>query len=114
MRKLGCLALLAALASGSSALSMSYGLVPLADGTSAIVAEGVIRGHEAARFITAMKVARARDALPLTLLISSPGGNLKSALELGQVVRALRMQTVVGSVTQVSDGPRALAAGDCH
>jgi hypothetical protein len=114
MRKLGCLAFLAALATASSAYSMSYALLPLADGSSAVAADGTIGGSEAIRFLSAMKRAQARGALPRMLIITSPGGSLKSALELGRVVRGLRMKTVVGSVSQNRDGRLTLTAGGCH
>jgi hypothetical protein len=114
MRKLTCLAFLAALAAAGSVHAMSYGLLPLADGSSAIVARGVIGVNETARFVTAMGVAQAHGAMPRTLIISSGGGSLKNALEVGRVVRQLRMHAVVASVAQDADGQRSLTPGECH
>ena len=114
MRTLACLTVFSALASVSSAQAMSYGLLPFQDGSSAIVAQGQIGRDEAVRFLAAMQVAQERGAMPSMLIISSPGGNLGSALKLGQVLRQLRMRTLVGSVAQDADGQRALTAGGCH
>ncbi len=114
MRTLACLTVLSALATAGSAHAMSYGLLPFQDGSSAIVAQGQIGGDEAVRFLAAMQAAQERGAMPRMLIISSPGGNLASALKLGQALRQLRMRTVVGSVAQDSDGQRALTAGGCH
>jgi hypothetical protein len=114
MRKLACLALLTALLSGSDAGAMTYGLLPFEDGSAALVARGQIGRDEAERFAAALQAAQARGVVPRTLLISSPGGNLGSALVLGQTLRRLGMQTVVGSVAQAPDGQRALTAGGCH
>ncbi|HEX2553434.1 MAG TPA: hypothetical protein VHL98_07025 [Microvirga sp.] len=114
MRRLIGLVLLSALVSGTQAGAMSYGLLPFEDGSAALVAQGQIGRDEAERFAAALQAARARGAVPRTLLISSPGGHLDSALELGQALRRLGMQTVVGSVAQAPDGQRGLAAGGCH
>jgi hypothetical protein len=114
MRLLAGFMVFSALAATSSAHAMSYGLLPFQDGSSAIVAQGQIGGDEAVRFLAAMQVAQERGAMPRMLIISSPGGNLGSALKLGQALRQLRMRTVVGSVAQDESGQRALTAGGCH
>jgi hypothetical protein len=114
MRKPACLAILSLLLAAPEAGAMSYGLLPFEDGSAALVAQGQIGRDESARFAAALQAAQARGVVPRTLLISSPGGNLGSALELGQALRRLGMQTVVGSVGQAPDGQRALTAGGCH
>ncbi len=114
MRKLAYLTLLSALLAGGNAHAMSYGLVPFQDGSAAILAQGQIGLDENARFLAAMQVAQERGATPRTLIISSPGGVLESALELGQTLRQLGMRTVVGTIAQAPDGQRALTAGGCH
>jgi hypothetical protein len=114
MRKPACLALLALLLAAPEAGAMSYGLLPFEDGSAALVAQGQIGRDESARFAAALRAAQARGVVPRTLLISSPGGNLGSALQLGQALRRLGMQTMVGSVAQAPDGQRALTGGGCH
>ncbi len=114
MRKLASLVLLTALVTGGSANAMSYGLVPFQDGSTAILAQGQISRDEHSRFLAAMQAAQARGASPRTLIISSPGGVLESALEMGVTLRQLGMQTIVGSLAQAPDGQRALVAGGCH
>lgn len=93
---------------------MTYGLVPFQDGSAAVVARGRIEGNEAARLVSVVQEARAQGVVPRTLLISSPGGNLASALDLGQVLRQLGMRTAVGSVVQDGYGQRAVTSGNCH
>jgi hypothetical protein len=114
MRTLASFVLLAALAMGSDANAMSYGLVPFQDGSTAVLAQGQIGREEHARFLAAMQAAQARGASPRTLIISSQGGVLESALEMGVTLRQLGMQTIVGSLAQAPDGQRALVAGGCH
>ncbi len=114
MQKPASLALLAALVTGSAANAMSYGLVPFQDGSTAILAQGQIGRDEHSRFLSALQTAQARGAAPRTLIISSPGGVLESALEMGVTLRQLGMETVVGSLAQAPDGQRALVAGGCH
>ncbi len=114
MRKLAYLAALSSLLMVGSADAMTYGLVPFQDGSAAVVARGQIEGNEAARLLSIVQGARARGVMPHTLVISSPGGNLDSALHLGQMLRQLGMQTAVGSIVQGSYGQRAITAGGCH
>lgn len=114
MWKLASFALLSALVTGGNAHAMSYGLVPFQDGSTAILAQGQIGRDEHSRFLSALQIAQERGAAPRTLIISSPGGVLESALALGVTVRRLGMETVVGSVAQTPDGQRALTAGGCH
>ncbi len=114
MRRLAYFAFISALATGGGAEAMTYGLVPFQDGTAAIVARGQIGGDETARFLSAVQAAQASGVMPRTLIISSPGGNLETALDLGRTLRQLDMRTVVGSVAQEPDGRRMLTAGGCH
>jgi hypothetical protein len=93
---------------------MTYGLVPFQDGSATVVARGKIEGNEAGRLLSLVQQAQAQGVVPRTLMISSPGGNLASALALGQTLRQLGMQTTVGSVVQDANGQRALTAGSCH
>jgi hypothetical protein len=114
MRKLAFLSALCALMSGSGAQAMSYGLVPFQDGTTAIVARGAIDGNESARLLSFLEEASASGGVPRTLVISSPGGNMVSALRLGLTLRQLGIRTVVGSIGQDAFGQSSLGAGQCH
>src|SRR5687767_9198153 len=114
MRKLALLSALCALVSGGGAHAMSYGLVPFQDGSTAVVARGTIDGNESMRLLSFLGEASAGGGVPRTLVISSPGGNMVSALRLGITLRQLGIRTVVGSIAQDAYGQRSLGAGQCH
>jgi hypothetical protein len=114
MRKLALLSALFALVSGGGAQAMSYGLVPFQDGSTAIVARGAIDGNESARLLSFLEEASSSGRAPRTLVISSPGGNMVSALRLGLTLRQLGIRMVVGSIAQDAFGQRSLGAGQCH
>jgi hypothetical protein len=114
MRTLVYLAALSSLVLASGASAMTYTLVPFQDGSATIVARGKIEGNEVGRLVSLVQQAQARGVMPRTLMISSPGGNLASALHLGQALRQLGLQTTVGSVTHDAYGQRALTSGSCH
>jgi hypothetical protein len=113
MRILASAALLSALTVGS-AHAMTYSLVPLQNGGAAILAQGRIEGDESGRLIAALQSAQARGVMPRTLVISSPGGVLESALDLGQTLRQAGMQTTVGALAQDAYGRVDIAGGNCH
>ena len=114
MRKLALLSALCAFVSGGAVQAMSYDLVPFRDGSTAVVARGAIDGNESARLLAFLAEAAASGGVPRTLVISSPGGNMVSALRLGLTLRQLGIRTVVGSIVQDAIGQRSLAAGQCH
>jgi hypothetical protein len=87
---------------------MSYGLVPFQDGSTAIVAQGPIDGGETRRLLAFLQEVPA-GAAPRTLIISSPGGNMVGAINLGLTLRQIGVRTVVGSVAPTGIGP-----GRCH
>lgn len=105
-------AALLAITSVSDAAAMSYGLISLPDGSNAIVAQGRIEGNETGRLLSIMQ-ANAGGATPRTLILSSPGGNMVSALHLGEAVRRLGLRTSVGSISVNSAGQPVLTRGAC-
>jgi hypothetical protein len=107
------MALLSVFAAGS-AQAMTYSLVPLQNGGAAILAQGRIEGNESGRLLSALQSAQARGAMPRTLVISSPGGDLESALDLGQTLRQVGMQTTVGNLAQDGYGQVQITGGSCH
>ena len=113
MRILATMALLSVFAAGS-AQAMTYSLVPLQNGGAAILAQGRIEGNESGRLLSALQSAQARGAMPRTLVISSPGGDLESALDLGQTLRQVGMQTTVGNLAQDGYGQVQITGGNCH
>jgi hypothetical protein len=114
MRTFAFIAFLSAAVVSSHANAMTYGLVPLQDGSAALVAQGQIGGNETSRFLSALQAAQARGTMPQRLIISSPGGNLEGALDLGQAVRQFGLRTLVGSVAQGANGQMLLTSGSCH
>jgi hypothetical protein len=96
----------------SEAAAMSYGLVTLGDGRPVIVAQGRIEGNEAARLLALMQ-ANSAGGMPRTLFVSSPGGNMVSALHLGQTIRQLGLQTSVGWIAINSFGQPVITSGVC-
>src|SRR3954470_10214329 len=96
MRTLPYWTLLCVLMSGGTAQAMTYGLAALSNGSTALVAEGRIHRGEATRLLSVLQQGR---GMPSTLVISSPGGELVGALALGETLRRLGIQTVVGSIT---------------
>jgi hypothetical protein len=98
-------------ASHGDANAMRYGLVSLPDGSTAIMAAGRIERNEAGRLLSALRIASA--SAPRTLILSSPGGNLEGALQAGEAVRRLGLQTSVGGLTVNSSGQRELTRGVC-
>ena len=95
----------------TDAKAMSYGLVMLADGRPVIVARGRIEGNEAARLLAVMQASV--GGMPQTLCVSSPGGNVVSALHLGQAVRQLGLRTSVGRIAINSFGQPVITSGVC-
>lgn len=104
-------ALLASTAVGD-AMAMSYGLITLGDGSPAVVAQGRIEGNEAARLLTLIQ-ANSAKGMPRTLFVSSPGGNMVSALHLGETVRRLGLRTSVGRIAVNSFGQPVVTSGVC-
>jgi hypothetical protein len=94
------------------ARAMSYGLITLGDGRPAIVAQGRIEGNEAARLLTLIQ-ANPTGGMPRTLFVSSPGGNMVSALHLGETVRRLGLRTSVGRIAVNSLGQPVVTSGVC-
>ena len=95
----------------TDARAMSYGLITLADGSPAIVAQGRIEGNETARLLAVIQASSA--GMPRTLFVSSPGGNMASALHLGQTVRQLGLRTSVGRIAINSSGQPVVTSGVC-
>jgi hypothetical protein len=112
MRKLISYVALFIIANCSGAAAMSYGLVSLHDGSTAVVAQGRIEGNEASRLLAFMQ-ANAAGGLPRTLYLSSPGGNMGSALHLGATVRQLGLRTSVGRIAVNSAGQPVITSGVC-
>jgi hypothetical protein len=96
----------------SDARAMSYGLITLGNGSPAIVAQGRIEGNEAARLLALIQ-ANSAGGTPRTLFVSSPGGNMVSALHLGQTVRQLGLRTSVGRIAVNSFGQPVVTSGVC-
>lgn len=113
MRKLICLATFVGSLASAPASAMTYALVPYQNGP-ALLADGHIGASEASRLLAAVGQAHALGVRPTTLIISSPGGNLGGALDLGVVVRQLGMRTVVGSLARDASGQLAFGPGGCH
>jgi len=111
LRNFALLTSFCALLGSAPAHAMSYRVPPFQDGTTAILAQGRIEGSESAQFLAAFQSA---GATARTLIISSPGGDMVSALELGQTLRQVGVQTMVGSLGQNAYGQPALSAGGCH
>ena len=112
MRKLISLAALIVIASWGDATAMSYGAISLQDGSTAIVAQGRIQGNETERLLSFLQ-ATSNGSVPRTLILSSPGGNMVSALHLGQTVRRLGLRTSVGAIRIDSFGQPVLTSGLC-
>jgi hypothetical protein len=112
MRKLISYAALLITASCGQAAAMSYGLISLPDGSTAIVARGQIQGDETGRLLAFLQ-ATSGGSVPRTLILSSPGGNMVSALHLGETVRRLGLRTTVGSIAVNSHGQPVLTSGLC-
>jgi hypothetical protein len=112
MRKLFYFASLLTVMGCSEASAMAYGLISMPDGSTAVIARGFIQRNETARLLSFLRLASA-SGMPRTLIISSPGGNLVSAVHLGETVRRLGLQTSVGYVTVNSSGERVLTSGLC-
>lgn len=101
-----------ALLGGSGAEAMTYARVPFHDGSEAIVAQGRIEGNETARLLSVLQSGS--GATPRTLIISSSGGDMVSAIDLGQSLRRFGIRTVVGSIAEDGYGRRVLGGGSCH
>jgi hypothetical protein len=112
LRELVFSAMACALLSGGGAEAMTYGRIPFQDGSEAIVARGRIEGNETARLLAALQSGS--GAIPRTLIISSGGGDMMSALDLGQSLRQYGIRTVVGSIAENRYGQRVLGGGNCH
>ena len=86
----------------SHASAMSYRVVSLDDGRcrgqcpQAIAAEGTIQVDEVERLAAFVQSA---GAIPATIVLHSPGGNLAGALKLGYGLRRLGVRTVVAGVS---------------
>jgi hypothetical protein len=112
MRKLISYAALLLITVCADARAMSYGLVSFPDGSAGIVAQGRIEGNEAGRLLAFMQ-ANSTGGTPRTLYLSSPGGNMVSALHLGQTVRQLGLRTSVGRIAVNSSGQPVITSGVC-
>jgi hypothetical protein len=114
MRKLAIFEAVCSVLFAGSANAMRYGLVPLPDGSVAVVTQGPIAGHESARLLSVLEKATANGRTPRMLVLSSPGGELVSAVEMGLVLRQLGLPTTVGSLSRDGRGRLAITAGECH
>ena len=98
----------------NSASAMSYRVAAIDDGRcsdrcpQAVVAEGTIQVDEVERLAAFFQGA---GAIPATLLMHSPGGNLAGALKLGYGLRRLGVRTIVARVSR-SD-PAQVTTGVC-
>src|SRR5215218_2572242 len=114
MRALPSLAFVCTLMIAGHAEGLSYGVAALPNGSTALVAEGRIHRNEPERLLSFVQSAAAANAVPSTLIISSPGGELVGALALGEALRQLGVRTVVGSIASDGYGQATLSAGRCH
>src|SRR3954447_6983598 len=110
MRTLSLLTLLCVLMGGGSAQALTYGLAALSNGSTALVAEGRIHRSDATRLLSLVQ----GRAMPSTLVISSPGGELVGALAVGETLRRFGIRTVVGSITADVYGNASIGPGRCH
>jgi hypothetical protein len=110
MRTLSFLTLLCVLMGGGSAQALTYGLAALSNGSTALVAEGRIHRSDATRLLSLLQ----GRAMPSTLVISSPGGELVGALAVGETLRRFGIRTVVGSITADVYGNASIGPGRCH
>jgi hypothetical protein len=112
MRKLISFAALLLIASWGDARAMSYSVISLQDGSTAVVAQGRIQGNETERLLSFLQ-ATSSGSLPRTLILSSPGGDMVSALRLGATVRQLGLRTSVGAIGLDASGRPVLTSGLC-
>jgi hypothetical protein len=112
MRKLLSYAALVLITACADARAMSYGLISLPDGSTAVVAQGRIERNETGRLLSFLQAASGGGA-PRTLILSSPGGDMVSALHLGETVRRLGLRTSVGSLAVDPSGQQVLTKGVC-
>ena len=112
MRKLISFVALLLIASWGDATAMSYGVISLQDGSTAVVAQGRIQGNETERLLSFLQ-ASSSGSLPRTLILSSPGGDMVSALRLGATVRQLGLRTSVGAIGLDASGRPVLTPGLC-
>jgi hypothetical protein len=120
MRKLLYPTIFCALVCTGAAQAMSYGLVAVGDGRcagqcpSAIVASGKIEGDESERLLAFLQSLDPNSTLPRNFIVSSPGGDMVGAVDLGLKLRRLGVRTVVGSVAPNPYGGEAvLMPGVC-
>jgi hypothetical protein len=102
---------------GGGASAMTYRLAVFDDGRcvdrcpQAIVAEGAVQVDEPQRLVAFVRqISATTNAIPRTLLLHSPGGNLAGALQLGYGLRRLGLRTVVARVGRGAEG-QALQLG---
>src|SRR5215218_7676181 len=114
MRALPSLAFVCTLMIAGHAEGLSYGVAALPNGSTALVAEGRIHRNEPERLLSFVQRAAAANAVPSTLIISSPGGESVGALALGETLRQLGVRTVVGSIASDGYGQATLSPGRCH
>jgi hypothetical protein len=100
------------LAACTDANAMSYGVISFSDGSAGIVAQGRIEPNEGGRLLAFMQ-ANAAGGLPRTLYLSSPGGDLGGALQVGQTVRRMGLRTAVGRIAVDSSGQSVITSGVC-
>jgi hypothetical protein len=112
LRKFALMTALCAFLGAGSAQAMSYSVISFQDGSTGILAQGRIEGNESAQLLSALQ--RSGGAAPRALIISSPGGDMASALDLGQTLRRMRLQTIVGTLAQDAYGQRVVGAGSCN
>jgi len=111
-KKLISYAALLIIAGCGDATAMNYGLISLPDGSTAVVAQGRIQGNETGRLLSFLQATSGASAAR-TLILSSPGGNMVSALHLGEIVRRLGLRTSVGRIGVNSFGQPVLTSGLC-
>jgi hypothetical protein len=77
-----------------------------------ILASGAINGDERSSLM-ALVQALPQTSVPHTLVISSEGGSMVSAIHLGLSLRQLGLRTAVGALAQGRDGRMSIRAGKC-
>ncbi len=115
----GVLVTLAIAAASTSALAMSFRLVPFDTGSCGsqclqiIEGTGEIEQNSADRFANFVSQNLGRSRISTALVLHSPGGHVGGALRLGFILRELRATTIVGRVgsnaTTIADGVCASA-----
>ena len=96
------------------ASALTYSVVTIGPDRSAIVADGAIEQNEGQRFREFLGSAASRGAVPLTLLIHSPGGFAYGGFDLGMTLRQLGYGVVVAAVRRdAATGGPVILPGRC-